>query len=61
MSTLHTDVCPNNKTYPVRSIHLQINHCPFPKRQILDASKLKQFAHNNCKFDGKMAESSQNE
>ena len=24
---------------------------PLPKRQILDSSKLKQFADNNCKFD----------
>ena len=25
--------------------------CPFPKRQILDSSKLKEFADDNCKFD----------
>ena len=25
---------------------------PFPKRQILDASKLKEFADDNSKFDG---------
>ena len=26
-------------------------HWPFPKRQILDSSKLKKFADNNCRFD----------
>ena len=26
-------------------------HLPFPKRQILDASKLKEFADENFKFD----------
>ena len=31
-------------------------HQPFPKRQILDTSKLKEFADNNFKFD-EMAES----
>ena len=25
---------------------------PFPKRQIVDSSKLKEFADNNIKFDG---------
>ena len=27
-------------------------HLPFPKRQILDSSKLKEFADDNFKFDG---------
>ena len=27
------------------------SHLPFPKRQILDSSKLKEFADDNFKFD----------
>ena len=34
---------------------------PFPKQQILDASKLKEFAEDNFKFDEKTVESSPNE
>ena len=30
-----------------------IKSSPFPKRQILDSSKLKEFADNNLKFDEK--------
>ena len=30
---------------------LQSVSYPFPKRQILDPSKLKEFADNNCRFD----------
>ena len=37
----------------VRSIFLHFLQCsqPFPKRQILDSSKVKEFADNNSKFD----------
>ena len=33
---------------------------PLPKRQILDSSKLKEFADDNFEFDEILAESSQN-
>ena len=51
--------CANPLDRPRMSCHVQTLwtgleiHCiePFPKRQILDASKLKEFADDNFKFD----------
>ena len=37
---------------------LSTPHYPFPKRQILDSSKLKEFADDNFKFDENGKESS---
>ena len=43
----------HGKTYPFsKNFHIvYIFHYPFPKRQILDASKLKKFADDNFKYD----------
>ena len=44
-------ISPNKSTLPYSSSPLQKHLQPFPKRQILDSSKLEDFADDNFKFD----------
>ena len=39
------------KASTLKSLSIQVTLSPFPKRQILDSSKLKEFADDNFKFD----------